>query len=129
MEHDLVNSRRRLELNLAQGEEQQTKLKSNDQNRGQERLDPSKGRCFKPHQQKKKFPLGSCYNCGKYGHFKNDYPENQEEVDEKVQEQKGPNKREFVGVIECNAGHVATIIDGWWIDSGATRHIAKTKKI
>ena len=88
MEHDLLNGSKRLELNLAQAEEQQTKFKPNYQNRGQGRLAHSKGRFFKPHEQKKKFPLRSSHNCGKYGYFKNDCPQNKKNLMRKSKNRK-----------------------------------------
>src|SRR5262249_8982089 len=66
----------------------------------------------------------ACYTCGKFGHFKSNCP--QGKGGKKHPEQGGPSqKREFVGVTECNA----VMIDNndWWIDSGSTRHIAKMK--
>lgn len=53
MEHDFVNSRRHLELNLVQEKDlklTQGLFKLGYQNIGQGRLGPSKGKVFKPHQ-------------------------------------------------------------------------------
>lgn len=37
-------------------------------------------------------------------------------------------KHRFVGVVECNVGSMTKDIDGWWSDSGATRHVTKNEK-
>lgn len=36
-------------------------------------------------------------------------------------------KHRFVNIVKCNIDIMTRDIDEWWIDSNATRHIAKTK--
>ena len=54
------------------------------------------------------------------------------EIDDTVLEEKIYNESRkemnfFVRLVECSFEHITKDIDGWWVDSGATRHIAKTK--
>ena len=129
VEQDLVNSRKEPELNIVQEDESNiARGYPKNQNKNQNRIGPSKGKNFKPQKWQKKVPQDACYTCGKYGHFKANCTQKQgNKGGDKRPEKGGPQKYEFVGVIECNAAHVATDVSGWWIDSGATHHISKTK--
>ena len=35
--------------------------------------------------------------------------------------------KQFARMVECNIGGLTNDIDGWWVDSGATRHTAKMR--
>ena len=129
VEQDLVNSRKEPELNIVQEDESNiARGYPKNHHKNQNRIGPSKGKNFKPQKWQKKVPQGACYTCGKYGHFKANCTQKQgNKGGDKRPEKGGPQKYEFVGVIECNTAHVATDVSGWWIDSGATHHISKTK--
>ncbi|XP_020271082.1 uncharacterized protein LOC109846267 [Asparagus officinalis] len=92
---------------------------------------PSKSQLQGPKSQqfkRKKVSRGACYNYGKFGHFKSNYPQGEKQENKggyKHSEQGGTSKREFFGMTKCNA--MMTDISGWWIDSDMTRHIAKDK--
>ena len=129
IEQDLIASRKEPELNMVQQELNYVRQRHNAgsyKNPGSSKPQPRgpKSQQFK----RKKVPRGACYNCEKFGHFKPNCPQGEKQENKggyKHPEQGGTSKREFVDVTECNA--VMTDISGWWIDSGATRHIAKDK--
>jgi hypothetical protein len=72
----------------------------------------------------KKKRKGECYFCGKEGHFKNEcrfFKKKNKEKNSRA------TNDDFVAVIsEIN---MIEDVDSWWIDSGATRHVCKNKKM
>ncbi|MCI11852.1 wall-associated receptor kinase 2-like, partial [Trifolium medium] len=67
---------------------------------------------------------GSCYYCGKPGHFKHECRFLKKKNKEK---NSSASKDNLVAVIsELNMIEDA---DSWWIDSGATRHVCKNKEL
>lgn len=123
-EQEVLARRKTMDVNLVQEEVNAVQFQKGQ---GSRRMGPAK-HSFKgkgqQHNRNKKRPPGSCHICGKFGHFK--IACLQAKSKGKRPEQGGFRKPEFIGVTECNA--VTVDAAGWWIDSGATRHIAKYKE-
>lgn len=92
---------------LEEGKESKTPHPKNNQKR---KFDSKN----KSHKKRK----GSCHYCGKPGHFKKE-----------CRLLKKKNNKDDSANFMAMISEVYAIEDGneWWIDSGATRHICKTK--
>lgn len=74
---------------------------------------------------KKKGKKGACFSCGEIGHYKAACPKRQKSNDDADDGPKDDSKEKVLTVSE------AMIIEptncDWWIDSGATRHVCKSR--
>lgn len=79
---------------------------------------PNKKRKQRPERDSKKMKKGTCWKCGKPGHFKN-------ECRSKKKEKEEAKESNFAAVIS----EINTLEDvsEWWIDSGATRHVCNNR--
>lgn len=93
------------------------------------KLGPSKGKNFKPKKWQRRSRKVLITLVGSMVTIRPTISESKEIRVVKMPEKRWPQKHEFVGVIECNAAHVATYISGWWIDSAATNHNSKTEMV
>lgn len=62
---------------------------------------------------------GPCFKCKQMGHIKAECPR-------RNNGQSGGSSKDLIIVTECNFS--SPVSDGWWIDSGATKHIARTRQ-
>ena len=113
-------------LNIEEGES--VKAGQNKKRKNSDR-DSSK---YKGKTQNKKIK-GACYHCGKPGHMKRDcrFLKNGKNFQPQRETTNGggnnENTKRFIGMIS----EINTLDDenGWWVDSGATRHVCKDKTL